>query len=230
MPTLSAAPIRRAWTIVLDILYPPRCGGCDKRGTLLCDDCAASISHETQQPHSIPRLNALIYGGLFGGPLRAAIHKLKYESDSPLARPLALLISNALANDPSWVSEDGTPPTIIPVPLHPSKKRARGYNQAELIAEELTRITGWELNHNLIRTKNTQSQVGLHAEDRAENVRDAFEWQGDNPPLRVLLIDDVCTTGATLSECAFALISKGTNEIYAATAAKAFGIGPHSDS
>jgi ComF family protein len=220
--------LAKVWTVLLDIVYPPRCGGCDKRGTWLCEMCRSDIA-VPMGAQQVERLDAVISGGVFRGPLRNAVHKLKYESDRPLARPLAMLISAALAGDDRWVADDGEPPTIVPVPLHTSRKRARGYNQSELLANELSRITGWPLDKRLVRVKSTRPQVGLHADERHENVHDAFRWETDEAPVRVLLVDDVCTTGATLSECAFALMSAGSEHIFAATAARAIG-GAHADS
>lgn len=228
--TPSAQPkIRKLVAFLLDLLYPPRCGGCDERGTLYCDYCLASVKLADSTTHSVPRIDVLISAGAFGGPLRSAVHKLKYESDTPLARPLAQLIARALEQDPRWIDDDGTPPTLIPVPLHPGKKRARGYNQSELIAAELSRITGWEINCELVRIRATQSQVGLQPDERVENVRAAFQWQGETPPSGIILIDDVCTTGSTLSECAFALISAGANNVCAATVARALPFNSSSD-
>ena len=94
----------------------------------------------------------------------------------------------------------------------------------------MSRTTGWTIDKRLVRVKSTRPQVGLHADERQENVRDAFKWEGEDAPPRVLLVDDVCTTGATLSECAFALMAAGTEYIFAATVAVAFGGGPNSDS
>lgn len=222
--------VPRAWDVLLDLVYPPRCGGCDRRGTLMCDDCRSSVRLYEAGSHDFGHIQGLICGGLFTGPLREAIHKLKYESDTPLAKPLALILSDALARDARWVAEDGEPPVLVPVPLHPSKKRARGYNQAELLAKELGKLTGWEVRQELVRLRATRSQVGLEAEARLANVRDAFEWPGEDAPNRILLIDDVCTTGATLIECAFALTSKGSEHIYAATVARALGDSPSADS
>lgn len=215
--------LSKIWALLLDVVYPPRCGGCDRRGTLLCGDCLQSLVEAQPGAHSVERIEAVICAGVFQGALRSAIHKLKYESDRPLAAPLAVLISEALARDDRWVADDGEPPVLVPVPLHRSRQRGRGYNQSELLARELGRITGWQMEKGLERVRATRAQVGLSAEDRQENVREAFEWQGEEAPRRVLLIDDVCTTGATLSECAFALMAKGTEHIFAATVAKAMG-------
>lgn len=220
-----ATAVSSAWSLLLDLFYPPRCGGCDRRGTLLCDECHELIEHLDRTPR-VERLDAVISAGIFREPLREAIHKLKYQSDTPLAKPLAQLISDALERDYSWIADDGEPPVIVPVPLHPSKRRARGYNQSELLARELARITGWTIVTNLARVKATRPQVGLDADARLENVSEAFQWQGEDAPSRVLLVDDVCTTGATLSECAFALMSAGAEHIFAATVARAYGSGP----
>ncbi len=221
----------KAWALLLDLVYPPRCGGCDRRGLLLCEQCYSMIEHPPGLK-SVDRLDAVISAGAFKGPLRNAVHKFKYESDTPLAKPLARLISDALERDDRWLGEDGEPPVIMPVPLHQSRRRARGYNQSELLARELARITGWPLDKRLVRVKSTRSQVGLHADERQQNVRDAFVWPGseDDVPLRVLLVDDVCTTGATLSECAFVLMAAGAEHIFAATVARAFDAGPASGS
>ena len=227
-PAILTGSISFARSTLLDLVYPPRCGGCDKRGILLCDTCLLLIDHPASEK-SVERIDAVISAGVFKEPLRSAIHKLKYESDTPLAKPLALLISGALAEDDRWVAEDGEPPVIVAVPLHSSRRRARGYNQSELLARELGRITGWPVEKQLVRVRPTPPQVGLHADQRQENVRDAFKWNGEDAPTRVLLVDDVCTTGATLSECAFALMSAGTDHIVAATVAVASG-GANSDS
>jgi competence protein ComFC len=229
MPATIPTNLAKAWSLVLDLVYPPRCGGCDRRGTLMCERCLALIDVPLTL-RSIERLDAVVSAGDFKEPLRSAIHKLKYESDTPLAKPLALLISGALDRDGRWVAEDGEPPVIVAVPLHSLRKRARGYNQSDLLARELGRLTGWPIDRRLVRIKATRDQVGLHGVERHENVRDAFQWLGEEAPLRVLLVDDVCTTGATLSECAFALMSAGTEHIYAATVAMAFGDGPEVDS
>jgi ComF family protein len=215
--------LARSWALLLDIIYPPRCGGCDRRGTLICADCLADMVPIAPGLYSVDGLDALICAGVFAGPLRNAVHRLKYESDTPLARALAHLVSDALSADASWVAEDGTPPVLVPVPLHSTKRRARGYNQSELLAHELGRLTSWRVDKGLVRVKNTRSQVGLSADERASNVADAFEWQGGDVPERILLVDDVCTTGATLTQCALALRARGCEHVYAVTVARAVG-------
>lgn len=215
--------------LVLDLLYPPRCGGCDRRDTLFCDDCRTQVLPLTEGPHAVRGVRSLVSAGEFRGPLRVAIHKFKYDSDRRLSQPLALLLHDALRGSIAWASLSASPPHLVPVPLHPAREKARGYNQCLLLASDLAAATGWPLDQSLKRTRETESQVGLDMEKRRENVRDAFEWQGEVAPHSVLLIDDVCTTGSTLSECALALTEAGTERVYVVTVAKAIGTHPTAD-
>jgi ComF family protein len=104
---------------------------------------------------------------------------------------------------------------IAPVPLHRNRERARGYNQAALLARAVAGRLGWPLlEDGLVRSRETRSQVGQDRAARLENVRGAFCWSGPAaPPARVLLLDDVYTTGATLEACAQALREAGASEV-----------------
>lgn len=208
-----------AWGVLLDFVYPPRCGGCDRRGSPFCEQCRHSVIpvNARLDPST---LELIISAGLFQGPLRNAIHNLKYSGDRSLVRPLALLISDTLATEDA-AELDGDSLVLVPVPLHPARRKERGFNQSELIALELSKITGWPVEKGLVRSRNTRSQVGLHPEERLANVRDAFAWEGGAVPARLLLIDDVCTTGATLGQCAEVLMHAGAQQLYAATVARA---------
>jgi ComF family protein len=221
--------LKRLWTGTLYILYPPRCGGCDRRDTLFCERCRKQVVAPSPGTVVVPNIEEVFCAGMFGGVLRAAIHKLKYESDSPLAELLGGLIVEALAPTrlPRTLQQD--PPTLVPVPLHPQREKSRGYNQCALLAEEVARETGWLLDNSLHRVRPTKSQVGLHMEERRQNVAGAFEWRGGKAPENVLLVDDVCTTGATLAECARALRKAGVGRVFAAAVARAAMHGPHAD-
>lgn len=211
----------RAWGRVLDLVYPPRCGGCDRRGEWFCEECRASIQPPNNEPHNIMYIKASWCAGAFEGPLREAIHRLKYENDRPLAAPLAGLVYKALQSSPAWPRLEAAQPSILPVPLHRDREQSRGYNQSKLLGGELSLATDWIVDESLRRTRPTHSQVGLSAEEREANVRDAFAWEGAQPPRAVLLIDDVFTTGATLRECVGVLCVAGVREIYIATVARA---------
>jgi ComF family protein len=168
-------------------------------------------------------VHGLVCAGEFDGPLREAIHNLKYENDTPVARPLAGIVHAALAHSPYWPDLQRLAPAIVPVPLHKERERSRGYNQSHLLGLGLAERTGWTLRDNLKRVKHTSPQVDLNAQERADNVRDAFAWEGDETYPAVLLVDDVFTTGSTLGECVVVVRATGAKRIYIATVARARG-------
>jgi ComF family protein len=221
----ATSKLSPAWTLFLDLIYPPRCGGCDKRGTLLCPECRDTIRLPGESALAAPEIDLLLYAGAFDGPLRKAIHNFKYESDTPLARPLAGLLTNAITRHLSTTWQEAEPPILVPVPLHAAKRRERGYNQAELLAREIAKETGLMIDLGLVRVKETRSQVGLSGREREANVAGAFEWRPVRAPRMVILVDDVCTTGATLAECAAVLKLKGARSVCAVTVARAMGMG-----
>lgn len=164
------------------------------------------------------RLDGIRSVSPFHGPVEAAIHYLKYRHGRGLAEPLGEWMAAYWREHPLPVD------VIVPVPLHPSRLRARGYNQAALLAWALSRWIGLPVDEEaLYRTRATASQMRLKAMDRRHNVEGAFYC----PPSRmdgrrVLLIDDVCTTGATLEACAYALRAGGAIAVWALTLARAF--------
>jgi ComF family protein len=153
-------------------------------------------------------------GGLYDGSLRAIVHALKYEGRRSLARPLAALMR---------AREDGTltgAHAVVPVPLHPARQCQRGFNQAT----DLARALGIPVVRALRRTRATAAQSCLAAGHRHRNVRGAFSLTRAAARLRgatVVLVDDVCTTGATLDACARALKAGGVAEVRAITVARA---------
>jgi len=154
--------------------------------------------------------------GAYDGALRAIVHALKYEGRRSLARPLAALIRGRCRT-----MFDGAD-CLVPVPLHPSRRRARGFNQALDLAREL-RAPGLTVNRALRRVRATPTQTGLPAAQRQRNMRDAFApaWRARRlHGSVVLLVDDVSTTGATLDACARVLREMGAREIRAVTAAR----------
>jgi len=150
------------------------------------------------------------------GPLRKAIHRFKYDNVRDLAAPLGGLLGDYLEREllPAEV--------IVPVPLHPKRLRERGYNQSALLARQLGEQTGLPvLEGSLLRMRETASQVELSAQERKENVRGAFACVDERlAGKRVLLIDDVCTTGATLEACSIALAQRGPRSVWALVLAR----------
>jgi ComF family protein len=145
------------------------------------------------------------------------VHKFKYDGVTALAEPLASLMAEY------WLGEPTSVDVLVPVPLHRSRVRERGFNQAALLARELSKRIHLPVDElTLVRQRATASQVDLDIAERTENVRDAFRWSTNAlAGKRVLVIDDVCTTGATLEACATALYDGGARSVQALTLARA---------
>lgn len=157
--------------------------------------------------------------GAFDGALRKLIHLLKYSGVVTLATPLAALLGVVVHNEPGLGAVD----VVVPVPLHPRRQRARGYNQAECLARKLAGLLALPLDaRSLGRSRDTASQTGLTPRQRRENVRGAFAVRPRSQldAKRILLVDDVCTTGATLNACAHTLKRAGASEVQAVTLAR----------
>ena len=225
--------VRRFSHVLLDLLYPPRCVGCGQVGTLYCSACRHAVPLilppvcprcGRPQPRGDPcarcAAHPLQIAGIrsvafFDGTLRKAIHEFKYRYVRELALPLGDMLVSA------WPSVLLPADVILPVPLHARRQRARGYNQAALLAERLGRALGIPVaNDALIRHRNTPSQTQLDAVRRRQNVAGAFSCRGSGVDgRRVLLIDDVCTTGSTVEACGLALQAGGAQSVWALTLA-----------
>jgi ComF family protein len=153
---------------------------------------------------------------LHDGVLRKAIHAFKYQGRRELAEPLGRMLFTY------WQEAHLPADLVVPVPLHANRQRERGYNQSALLARVLARQARLELDEvHLVRTRATPPQVGLSADKRKTNVKDAFSWAGGVlEGCAVLLVDDVCTTGATLEACALALRGGGAQAVWALTLAR----------
>jgi ComF family protein len=176
----------------------------------ICGDCI------TARHHFDAARAALVYEGA----VHDLIHAFKYRGKTHLRRPLALLTIESL----SGFVQSRAPDLIMPVPLHRKRLRSRGFNQAVLLCELLSNHWNMPLDrHNLRRIRWTEPQVNLSAGDRRVNVKGAFSLH--NPELvhgrRVLLVDDVLTTGSTVEECARMLKNVGAVDVSVVTVARA---------
>jgi len=183
--------------------------GENERG-LLCLECQTDLP-----PYELHRSL-----GPYSGHLKEMIILLKYKGNEPLASSLAEQLYRHFYPQGILTGID----FILPVPLHPKKERARGFNQAELIARRLAELTGCPLGRGiLIKTRNTPAQVSLEARERELNLRGALAVRKKElVQQRVLmLVDDVYTTGSTVKECAFVLKKAGAREVRALTLARA---------
>jgi ComF family protein len=146
----------------------------------------------------------LVAAGRLEGPLQRAIHTYKYRPRPQLASSLAHPLGHAIA------AARLSLPALTFVPLHARRHRERGFNQAERLAGELSRVLGSPLLSGLTRVRPTPAQVGLSQAERRVNLLGAFQWMAAQPPPRGLgLVDDVCTTGATLTAAAQAVAEAG---------------------
>jgi ComF family protein len=196
------------WRSILP-LTPPLCGRCGDPLPTWRDTQARCARCRRGRP-SVDRARAI---GAYDGALRAIVHALKYDGRRSLADGLAALMRTRAAD-----LLDGAC-CVVPVPLHPSRRRQRGFNQAA----DLARHLGLPVCHALRRVRATATQTALPAARRHRNVRQAFAATRAARGLDgavVVLVDDVCTTGATLEACARALKDAGVGEVRAVTAAR----------
>jgi ComF family protein len=171
--------------------------------------------------HPLTPLIGLRSAARFAGPLQHALHRLKYKRDIILADTLARELAGA------WLAYRLPAWTVMPVPLSSERLRTRGYNQAALLARGLADLTGLAYQpRGLRRVRHTPSQVGLPAQARVLNVQGAFSADRDLVAGKsYILVDDICTTGATLAACAAALHQAGAAAIWGLTLGRAVAPG-----
>ena len=202
------------WKAGLDWLYPPCCPLCGQPDVALCRSCAADLAAVRWQviPKQLPDLDWVFASGVHSGLLREGIRALKYGCERDLAEPLAERIWQVLKLAGDCFD------AVIPVPLHESRFLERGFNQAELLGHTLSERSAIPLHEGALhRIRATQTQVGLGEAQRVRNVADAFQVREEVADQRFLLVDDVCTSGATLVACARALRRAGAKAIAALT-------------
>lgn len=204
---------RTLWTnycnAALDWVYPPQCALCTRIGTpAVCEVCASEmnplVALEEDSPDSVLSFRLSAYA--YDGRASQAVKRLKYSRATSLAGFMSQAIAD-MATDADVASDR----FIIPVPIHWTRRCARGFNQAELLCEELPRES--VRRDILIRAKPTVPQASLRAEQRRVNLVNAFRVKGNLEGKRVLLVDDVVTTGHTARECAKVLMAAGAIDV-----------------
>lgn len=214
---------------VLDAAFPARCVGCGREGAALCLGCTPALDARLLLPGGVPvglpgdipePLLQLEWCAGFRGVVRDALHQLKYAGEQRLAEPLGAAVARR------WTRVGVGADLVVNVPVHADRARARGYDQAELIARSAARHLRLPFAPCLERRRATIAQFDLDRATRATNVAGAFAVAapaaGTGSPAGqwVLLVDDVTTTGATLAACAEALLASGAMAVSAITVAR----------
>ena len=193
---------------------------------ILCEECLKElIRHEIKPEHQVKRrktaLQTVISVWKHESAARRLVHLLKYQADPSTARFLADGMVCALRNEKNVLDQTEL---IIPVPLHPAREKDRGYNQAALLAKRISHQTGVVMSEMvLFRTRSTGNLAKMDRTERFETLKDVFAV-GKAPMItgkRILLVDDVFTTGATAQACAGTLMRAGAAEVCVVTACRA---------
>lgn len=225
--------VHQVQSALIDLLFPPQCVHCGAYGAFFCAACAQRVEPvgphvceccgrpqqslvaqcEQCQRQPAALLESVQIAALHTSPLREAIHAFKYEQRPELAKPLARYLVALIQSSPRGAhlcTVDG----VVPVPLYKERRQERGYNQSELLASAFCRSVQLPLRAEwLTRQRATHSQVGLAAAARQQNVQDAFVATTAVKGKRILLVDDVYTTGATMRACALAALNAGAQTV-----------------
>lgn len=211
--------------IILDIFFPIFCLNCKKDGERLCKDCFNKLKLDNNLKEIFDLKPSNLDGFFVAADwqdkiLQKLIHNYKYNFSQDLAESLSLLLMIKFNKMLKFYPElkDFV---LMPIPLHVKRLNWRGFNQSELLANNLAKNLSLAVNNNLlIRIKNTRPQVGLDGLGRAKNITNAFKI-GDTPaPAQIILIDDVLTTGATMNESARILKQNGAKMVYGLSIAR----------
>lgn len=194
---------QRFFCFILDQLYPQECVSCSAPGSAMCVECEQSVSVQPKE-QMVGNLRVESSYSYDEAALSAAVQAWKYEGMTDAIKPF---IEKARFLD---LQAD----LVLAVPLHRRRRLERGFNQAEVLAQHVAGQIGVAVSHGLKRVRYTPPQAKQDGEERRKNVKDAFVWKGEGlAGKQVLLVDDVVTTGATLSACAEALYAAGAREV-----------------
>ena len=218
--------------VILDLLFPKSCVNCNKGGTYFCPKCVQTINQSELVCPMCERyslggithpmckrrwgMDGLWFLGVYEKPLKPAIQKLKYKWITDFAEILVNIMLEYWAKNPPLIfdhikKDRGVGWLVIPVPLHKRRQNWRGFNQSALLGKLIAQKLGLNYKDCLLRIKHTKPQMSLKSEERHSNIRNAFilNQEYDVSNKKVLLIDDVWTTGSTLKECS-AILKKST--------------------
>jgi len=239
--------LRRTWYTFLDILFPPICLNCrsnllsyEEKEDLLCGACFKGIKIYSNIVRPGPQFNLVAIGSYENSALRELLHYFKYNGFLAAQVPLEKLIVKWLEINPTLIpicfpapEGRGSPNSwaanscLVPIPLHRKRLRDRGFNQAEIIGEILSRCLNLPLERNLLeRIRNTKSQIKMSSsKEREENLKNSIRIKAGEESLlsqyqSAILVDDIYTSGSTMREAVKALRRAGVKDIAALVIAK----------
>lgn len=213
--------------LLLDLILPPRCPGCGREGAVICDDCGAALRRRLVEPPGLPlglsaaipcELVQLEWCATYSGAVRAALHAFKYRGERRLCLPLAAALAER------WRVAGRGGELLTWVPVHASRRRERGFDQAEELARATAAELGLPVTACLQRQQRTVAQHALSRAQRARNTDGVFVVP-ESARVSVtgrwlVVVDDIVTTGATLGGCAVALLEAGAVAVSAVAVAR----------
>ena len=215
---MSAGLFNRVSDALLGLIYPRRatCMGCGSRTGFprdwLCEDCRQALSSRwvgAGRPPEGGLFKGAAYAYHYGGPAGGLVRNLKYQGVTRLAAGMGRSMASVFA----LIQPTGAD-CVAPVPMHPKRLRERGFNHAALLARAAGDRLELPMADALKRVRNTRQQARLPDDARRANMAGAFELQMDVKGKRIVLVDDVCTTGATANACAKTLLDGGAEAVY----------------
>lgn len=228
---------------LLDLIFPKYCVNCKKWGEYLCSNCFSLLSFDTKNicaECSLPAFSGITHPKcrtkyslegtftalVFNKTVKKLIYQFKYKPNlTDLRKTLSDLLYESLIQREEFArvfEKEKSNIFLVPIPLSSEKLKKRGYNQSEILAKDLGKKLGLPYINLLRRIKDTKSQVGLDKKERRENIKNAFALKGefDLKNKEVFLVDDVMTTGATLSEAGKILKKAGISKVWGLALAK----------
>ena len=200
----------------LDLIFPIACQNCDTEGEWLCQNCFQELQSSLVDQVKLKKVKYFerlwVVANYHQELLSNILHIFKYKYVEDIGIFLSRIVVDFLKDKDNCQFD-----YVVPVPLSKKRKLIRGYNQSEIIAQYISQELGWPLSTTgLIRKIHTHTQVGLDSQQRLKNVRNIFivNSQADFKNKKILLVDDVITTGATMRECAKILRNSGAQEVH----------------
>ena len=217
MPPFIHKPVYKCWILLAEALFPRKCFGCSNPGKYFCPACVDKIFRA--ECEKLGEIDLILSFSSYREPsVKNALRRLKYGSASDIALELAEMMSGRLPK----TALSGIKPLVVAVPMTDKRKRARGFNQAELLAQKFAEKTDFEFSPALLKARETKPQAEIkNREERFLNVKNAFSIaEGALLPEEIIVVDDIITTGATMREAARVLKSAGVQKVIALAVAR----------